>query len=163
VSPGEIEECATSVPGIADAIVVGAQDEDGLVRLNMFLVAPAGGDDHLKQQVQDTLLKTLSRFKCPRQIVFVDSMPRTATGKARRFKLRQWASARFLQRLMRAIGLDPATVSADHPQVYSTLQRKCIACDSQDRCESDLLSGTSASSYTDYCQNADILVSLTIR
>jgi benzoate-CoA ligase len=163
VSPGEIEECATSVPGVADAIVVGAQDEDGLVRLNMFLVAPEGGDEHLKQQVQDTLLRTLSRFKCPRQIVFVDSIPRTATGKARRFKLRQWASARFLQRLMRAIGLDPATVSADQPQVYSRLQRKCIACESHNRCESDLLSGTSASSYTDYCQNADILVSLTIR
>jgi benzoate-CoA ligase len=163
VSPGEIEECATSVPGVADAIVVGAQDEDGLVRLNMFLVAPAGGDDHLKQQVQDTLLNTLSRFKCPRQIVFVDAIPRTATGKARRFKLRQWASARFLQRLMQAIGLDPATISADQPQLYSTLQRKCIACESHDRCESDLLSGASASSFTDYCRNSDILVSLTIR
>lgn len=163
VSPGEIEECATSVPGIADAIVVGAQDEDGLVRLNMFLVAPAGDDDHLKQQVQDTLLNTLSRFKCPRQIVFVDSIPRTATGKARRFKLRQWASARFLQRLMGAIGLDPAAISADQPQLYGTLQRKCIACESHDRCESDLLSGASVSSYTQYCENADILVSLTFR
>lgn len=163
VSPGEIEECATSVPGVADAIVVGAQDEDGLVRLNMFLVAPEGGDEHLKQQVQDTLLRTLSRFKCPRQIVFVDAIPRTATGKARRFKLRRWASARFLQRLMRAIGLDPATISAHQPQLYGALQRKCVACESHDRCESDLLSGASASSYTNYCQNTDILVSLSIR
>jgi benzoate-CoA ligase len=163
VSPGEIEDCATSVPGIAEAIVVGAQDDDGLVRLNMFLVAPEGGNEELKQQVRDTLLKTLSRFKCPSQIVFVDSIPRTATGKARRFKLRQWASARFLQRLMRAIGLDAATIVKDQPKLYSALQRKCIACESHDRCESDLLSGASASSYAKYCQNSDVLISLIIR
>ena len=41
VSPTEIEECAVTVPGVAEAIVVGAQDEDGLVRLTLFLVAPA--------------------------------------------------------------------------------------------------------------------------
>jgi benzoate-CoA ligase len=162
VSPGEIEECASSVPGVADAVVVGAQDEDGLVRLNMFLVASAVGDEHLKHRVQDKLLGTLSRYKCPRQIVFVDSIPRTATGKARRFKLRQWASARLLQRLMRTIGLDPAIVSANQPQLYGELQRKCVVCESQDRCERDLLSGASVSSYTNYCQNTDIFVSLTI-
>ena len=41
VSPAEIEECAITVPGVSEAIVVGAQDEDGLVRLTLFLVAPA--------------------------------------------------------------------------------------------------------------------------
>ncbi len=162
VSPTEIEECAITVPGVSEAIVVGAQDEDGLVRLTMFLVAPDGETDVLKQQVQGKLLDTLSKYKCPRRIMFIDAIPRTATGKARRFRLRNWAAANFLQRLLRALGLDPIKVENTEPQLIRDMQRKCIICESQDRCASDLNHGAGASLFQDYCPNADILISLRV-
>jgi hypothetical protein len=112
--------------------------------------------------VQDKLLSTLSKYKCPRRVVFVDAIPRTATGKARRFRLRNWAAAHFLQRLMRALGLDAATVETAQPPLFHELQRKCVACDFQDRCETDLMQGASAAQFQTYCPNADVLVSLHI-
>lgn len=160
VSPSEIEECATTVPGVAEAIVVGAQDEDGLVRLNMFLVAPGGGNDTLLQDVQGRLLQKLSKYKCPRRIVFIDAIPRTATGKARRFRLRHWAAAHFLPRLMRALGLDPTRVEQADAALFRELQRKCVACESHERCDAELGQGLSDSGYQQYCPNADVLVSL---
>lgn len=162
VSPAEIEECATTVPGVAEAIVVGAQDEDGLVRLNMFLVAPEGDSETLLQRVQERLLQTLSKYKCPRRIVFVDAIPRTATGKARRFRLRNWAASHFLQRLMRALGLDPVRLEQTDAPLFRNLQRKCVACESHERCDAELQQGTCKADFQDYCPNADVLVSLRI-
>jgi benzoate-CoA ligase len=162
VSPTEIEECAVTVPGVAEAIVVGVQDEEQLVRLNMFLVAPDGGSAELQRQVQDKLLQTLSQYKCPRRIVFIDSAPRTTTGKVRRFRLRQWAAGRYLQRLIAALGLDAAGVEQAAPQVFQTMQRKCVLCECYERCETDLAQGTSGSYFRDYCPNSDILVTLRV-
>ena len=162
VSPAEIEECATTVPGVTEAIVVGAQDEDGLIRLTMFLAAPNGGSDTLQRQVQDKLLGTLSKYKCPRRVVFIDAIPRTATGKARRFRLRQWITGNFLTRLIRALRLDPIKIESAEPQLIRDMQRKCIICESQDRCAADLEQGLSESTYHDYCPNAEILVSLRV-
>ena len=162
VSPAEIEECAQTVPGVSEAIVVGAQDEDGLVRLTMFLVAPDGGDDALQDKVKEKLLGTLSRYKCPRRIVFLDAIPRTATGKARRFRLREWVSANFLVRLLRAIRLDPIKIESIAPELLRDMQRKCVACECQDRCAADLDLGVSETRFQDYCQNTEILVSLRV-
>ncbi len=162
VSPAEIEECAQTVPGISEAIVVGAQDEDGLVRLTMFLVAPNGGDNALQEKVKEKLLGTLSRYKCPRRIVFLDSIPRTATGKARRFRLREWITANFLVRLLRAIRLDPIKIESAAPKLVHDMQRKCVACECQDRCAADLNLGVSETSFQDYCPNAEILVFLRV-
>ncbi|MBI5909484.1 MAG: AMP-binding protein, partial [Betaproteobacteria bacterium] len=162
VSPAEIEECAQAVPGISEAIVVGAQDEDGLVRLTMFLVAPNGGDNTLQEKVKEKLLGTLSRYKCPRRIVFLDSIPRTATGKARRFRLREWVTANFLVRLLRALRLDSIKIESTAPELVRDMQRKCVACECQDRCAADLDLGVSATSFQDYCPNTEILVSLRV-
>jgi benzoate-CoA ligase len=162
VSPAEIEECAQTVPGVSEAIVVGAQDEDGLVRLTMFLVAPNGGDDALQDKVKEKLLGTLSRYKCPRRIVFLDAIPRTATGKARRFRLREWVSANFLVRLLRAIRLDPIKIESIAPELLRDMQRKCVACECQDRCAADLDLGVSETRFQDYCPNTEILVSLRV-
>jgi benzoate-CoA ligase len=162
VSPAEIEECALTVPGVAEAIVVGAQDEDGLVRLTMFLVAPDGDGDALQLRVQQTLLGTLSKYKCPRRIVFIDAIPRTATGKARRFRLRQWIAANFLARLLRALRLDPIKAEGIQPQIIREMQRKCVACECQERCADDLERGLSETTYEQYCPNAAILVSMRV-
>jgi 3-hydroxybenzoate/4-hydroxybenzoate---CoA ligase len=158
VSPTEIEECAASVPGVAEAVVVGAPDRDGLIRLAMFLVAPEGASETLKQRVQEKLIATLSKYKCPRNIVFIDVVPRTATGKVRRFRLRQWLTADLLARLMRALDLDFAQIAAAQPQVIIEMQRRCATCESQERCIHDLDEGRSATAYQEYCPNAEILV-----
>lgn len=161
VSPTEIEECAMTVPGVAEAVVVGVPDSDGLVRLAMFLVAvDGGGSESLKQQVQDKLRVTLSKYKCPRNVVFIDVVPRTPTGKVRRFQLRQWLTADLLARLMRALDLDIRQVAAVRPQVIIDMQRRCAICDSQDRCAHDLDDGVGAGAFREYCPNAEILVDM---
>jgi acyl-coenzyme A synthetase/AMP-(fatty) acid ligase len=160
VSPTEIEECATSVPGVSDAIAVGAPDADGLVRLALFLVAPNGGSDALQAQVQQKLLATLSKYKCPRRIMFIDAIPRTATGKARRFRLRQWISGDFLGRLMRALHLDPVEIERAAPALYGDMQRTCVGCENHDRCACDLDEGVSAANFQHYCPIAAAVNSL---
>jgi len=89
VSPMEIEECAMSVPEVVEAAVVGIANADGLTRAVLFLVprddAPAG----LADTVRKTLTDNLSVYKCPRDVRFIDAIPRTSTGKVQRFRLRQ--------------------------------------------------------------------------
>jgi benzoate-CoA ligase len=89
VNPVEIEDCAISVPGIADAAAVGARDADGLVRMTMFLVAKGGDREALRSAVTNKLRATLSIYKCPRKIIFVEAIPRTPTGKLQRYELRK--------------------------------------------------------------------------
>jgi 3-hydroxybenzoate/4-hydroxybenzoate---CoA ligase len=95
VSPAEIEECAATVPGIAEAAAVGMADRDGLMRLALAVVAGSGEADRerLAAELRETLRKNLSIYKCPRDIRFVDRLPRTATGKLQRLRLRQELSA----------------------------------------------------------------------
>ncbi len=91
VSPAEIEEVAMTVPGITDAAVVGAVNAEGLVRLAMFLTPqdPAAAAEPLIGRVQEVIKARLSIYKCPRTVKVVEEMPRTATGKLQRFRLRQ--------------------------------------------------------------------------
>jgi benzoate-CoA ligase family protein len=89
VSPLEIEECALKVPGILEAAAVGVKNSEGLVRLALFLVAEQGGSEVLEEAVRQAILSALSPYKCPRAFIFVDHVPRTATGKIQRFLLRK--------------------------------------------------------------------------
>ncbi|MCP5366547.1 MAG: benzoate-CoA ligase family protein [Hyphomicrobiales bacterium] len=89
VSPAEIEERVLTVPGVSEAVVVGARNADGLVRLALFVVAPDCRDPAaLERQIMDTCKAGLSIYKCPRRIFVVDDLPRTPTGKVQRFALR---------------------------------------------------------------------------
>ncbi len=90
VSPAEIEEEVLLHPKVSEAAVVGIPNEDGLVRLALFLVADQVGDDKdmFEKDLQEALVEKLSVYKCPRQIYYVDAMPLTATGKLQRFALR---------------------------------------------------------------------------
>jgi benzoate-CoA ligase family protein len=160
VSPTEIEECAATVPGVTEAIVVGARDEDGLVRLTLFLVAPAEDPDALYQRVQDTLLATLSKYKCPRRIVFMDAIPRTATGKARRFQLRNWITSNLMPRLMRQVGLDPRVVESEEPQLFRHMQSKCAMCESHDQCAAALDADADFEDIENFCPNASEFIAL---
>ncbi|MBS0318650.1 MAG: benzoate-CoA ligase family protein, partial [Proteobacteria bacterium] len=88
VSPFEVEATLVQHPAVLEAAVVGVQDADGLVKTKAFVVLKAGGhadEAELKAFVKDRL----APYKYPRLIEFVAELPKTATGKIQRFKLRE--------------------------------------------------------------------------
>lgn len=94
VSPTEIEDHVLRHEKVSEAAVVGVANEDGLVRLVMFMVSPEPEENRqdLEKEVQDSLVAALSIYKCPRRIIFVEAMPTTATGKLQRHALRELAA-----------------------------------------------------------------------
>jgi benzoate-CoA ligase family protein len=93
VSPAEVEGALAAHPAVVEAGVVGAEDKDQLVKPLAFVVLARG---HAASAALDAELKTfvkerLAPYKYPRWIVFVDELPKTATGKIQRFKLREMA------------------------------------------------------------------------
>lgn len=92
VSPAEVEEAALAVPGVVDAAAVGVPNADGLIRLVLYAVAaPGEREPALEERVVASLRDRLAVYKCPRNVRFLDVIPRTATGKVQRFKLREMA------------------------------------------------------------------------
>jgi fatty-acyl-CoA synthase len=79
VFPQEVEELLMAHERVADAAVVGVTDEDFGARLCAFVVAAdeAPGEEELKAYVKENL----ARYKVPREVRFVDELPRNATGK----------------------------------------------------------------------------------
>ncbi len=87
VSPFEVEATLVQHPAVLEAAVIGVQDADGLTKTKAFVVLKEGGkatEDELKHFVKDKL----APYKYPRQIAFVKELPKTATGKIQRFRLR---------------------------------------------------------------------------
>lgn len=90
VSPVEIENTLMEHDAVAEVAVIGRRDSDDLVKPAAFVVCANGFVaaselvDHLKAHVTSRLAK----YKCPRWIEFVPDLPKTATGKLQRFKLR---------------------------------------------------------------------------
>ena len=96
VSPAEIEEQVLKNQKISEAAVVGVPNEDGLIRLALFIVAPelTGSRKKFETQLILSLKANLSIYKCPRRVYFLEEMPLTATGKLQRFVLRNIAERR---------------------------------------------------------------------
>ncbi|MCX7257595.1 MAG: benzoate-CoA ligase family protein, partial [Polaromonas sp.] len=87
VSPFEVEATLIQHPAILEAAVIGVADAQGLTKTKAYVVLKAG------QQVSEDELKTfvkerLAPYKYPRVIEFLAELPKTATGKIQRFKLR---------------------------------------------------------------------------
>jgi benzoate-CoA ligase len=92
VSPFEVEATLVQHPAVLEAAVIGVVDADGLTKTKAFVVLKAGAqasDAELKAFVKDRL----APYKYPRQIEFVADLPKTATGKIQRFKLREQEAA----------------------------------------------------------------------
>ena len=91
VSPFEVEAALVTHPAVLEAAVIGVADDSRLIKPKAYIVLKAGQaaatglDDELKQHVRDRL----APYKYPRWIEFVADLPKTATGKIQRFKLRQ--------------------------------------------------------------------------
>jgi 4-hydroxybenzoate-CoA ligase len=89
VSPFEVEAALASYDAVLEAAVVPAEDEDGLLKPKAFVVLKpgnnaAGLEDRLREHVKNAV----GLWKYPRWIEVVESLPKTATGKIQRFKLR---------------------------------------------------------------------------
>ncbi len=91
VSPVEIEARLVGHPAVLEAAVVGREDGDGLVKPEAFVVLKDRGNlqhDELAEELKEFCQDGLARYKYPRWVSFVDDLPKTATGKIQRFKLR---------------------------------------------------------------------------
>jgi benzoate-CoA ligase len=90
VSPFEVEAALSSHDAVLEAAVVGAEDDEGLTKPKAFVVLKAGfeGDDLLADALKSHVKHQLAPFKYPRWIHFMPELPKTATGKIQRFKLR---------------------------------------------------------------------------
>jgi benzoate-CoA ligase family protein len=88
LAPQEVEGCLLLHPSVAEACVVGVADASGLVKPRAYVVARgarAGLDEELKTFVRERL----DAYKHPREVVFMDTLPRTHLGKVDRGKLRK--------------------------------------------------------------------------
>ena len=93
VSPFEVEATLVQHSAVLEAAVIGKEDAEGLTKTKAFVVLKAGQtatEDELKAFVKERL----APYKYPRFIEFVSELPKTATGKIQRFKLRDLEKSR---------------------------------------------------------------------
>jgi benzoate-CoA ligase family protein len=88
VSPFEVESALGAHDAVLEAAVVGHTDDDGLTKPKAFVVLKPGKTAEVKQ-LQAFVKERLAPFKYPRWIEFLTELPKTATGKIQRFKLRK--------------------------------------------------------------------------
>jgi benzoate-CoA ligase len=93
VSPVEVENALVEHPAVLEAGVVGREDQDRLLKPAAYVVLQAGvvGTPELGKELQDFVRARLAEYKRPRWVEFVPELPKTATGKTQRFKLRSRA------------------------------------------------------------------------
>jgi benzoate-CoA ligase len=93
VSPFEVESTLVQHAAVLEAAVIGVNDADGLTKTKAYVVLKAGqsaSEADLKAFVKDRL----APYKYPRSIEFITELPKTATGKIQRFKLRDNEAAK---------------------------------------------------------------------
>jgi acyl-coenzyme A synthetase/AMP-(fatty) acid ligase len=89
VSPTEVESCILELKEIAQVAVVGADDDEGLVKPKAFVVLETSATEvDIETLVQEHVKARLAPFKYPRWVETVDELPQTATGKIKRYLLR---------------------------------------------------------------------------
>ena len=90
VSPAEVEAALITHEAVLEAAVVGAEDESKLVKPKAYVALKPGtsSSDALKAALQQHVKDKLAPYKYPRWIEFLNELPKTATGKIQRFKLR---------------------------------------------------------------------------
>ena len=90
VSPFEVESALITHPAVLEAAVVPEADPEGLLKPKAFVVLRAGrGDGDLHEMLKEHVKQKIGPWKYPRWIDVVESLPKTATGKIQRFKLRE--------------------------------------------------------------------------
>jgi benzoate-CoA ligase family protein len=90
VSPVEVESTLISHPAVVECAVVGKRDRSDLIKPKAYVILQEGypGSDELAQELINYCAEKIAAYKRPRWLEFVEDLPKTATGKIQRFKLR---------------------------------------------------------------------------
>lgn len=89
VSPFEVEQALASHPAVLEAAVVAARDGEGLEKPKAFIVLEGDAPENLQADLIEHVKNRIGKWKYPRWIEIVEDLPKTATGKIQRFKLRE--------------------------------------------------------------------------
>lgn len=95
VWPADVEATLLKHPAVLESGVIGVADKDGLIKPCAYVVLKEGFKPSLELEtaIQAFVKKTTAPHKYPRAVVFVEELPKTATGKIQRYKLREIAAA----------------------------------------------------------------------
>ena len=90
IAAPEVENAILSHPSVAETAVVGVPDDERGMLVAAYIVVKAGvsADEHLAKEIQDHVKSVIAPFKYPRQVSFVETLPKTTTGKLQRFRLK---------------------------------------------------------------------------
>jgi benzoate-CoA ligase len=90
VSPNEVESCLIEHPAVLECAVIGAPDEENLIKPMAFVVLNKHhvASEAIEAELKEYVKVNLALYKYPRWIRFLDELPKTATGKIKRFELR---------------------------------------------------------------------------
>jgi benzoate-CoA ligase family protein len=96
LSPAEVESVLIAHPAVGEAAVVAREDEDGLTKAAAFVVLNTEftPSEQLALELQELVGQKIGGYKRPRWIEFLSEIPKTATGKLQRFKLREMQNRR---------------------------------------------------------------------
>jgi len=96
VSPFEVEATLVQHPAVLEAALIGVTDENGLTRPKAFVVLKdrAQAGEALGEELKQFVKQRLAPHKYPRMLEFIDELPKTATGKIQRFRLRESEKSR---------------------------------------------------------------------
>ena len=83
LAPGELENCLLTHPAVREVAVVGVKNTEGLVKPCAFVVA-SDTSESLAEELQEYAKSRLEPYKYPREVIFVDALPRTHLGKVDR-------------------------------------------------------------------------------
>jgi acyl-coenzyme A synthetase/AMP-(fatty) acid ligase len=90
VSPVEVENCLLQHENVLEAAVVSVQNENNLVIPKAYVVLKdRTPSKEMEDELKNFVKQQLAHYKYPRIIEFIDELPKTATGKIQRFKLRE--------------------------------------------------------------------------
>ena len=91
IAAPEVEGALLTHPAVAETAVIGIPDIDRGMLVKAFVVLQPGSaaDPSMARELQDHVKGTIAPYKYPRQIEFVDELPKTATGKLQRFRLKE--------------------------------------------------------------------------
>jgi benzoate-CoA ligase len=90
VSPIEVENALAEHPAVLEVAVVGAKDRDELIKPKAYVILRQGhtASPQLQAELQEFVKNRIAPYKYPRWVEFIEELPKTATGKTQRFKLR---------------------------------------------------------------------------